>query len=84
MAARKKLAQLFPKRNDWEVADVRLGWAWKPDHWYYQITFSRRNTKPREGEGAPTFSIVVLMNGAVIEPTVMNNQDAGQNRGTAP
>jgi hypothetical protein len=68
--ARRKISQLFPKIKDWQATQVTLGWAFLPEHWYYTIIFNRIRTEPGPGERIPTFPILVLMNGKVIQPTV--------------
>jgi hypothetical protein len=68
--ATEKLKHLFPKIKDWQVMRLGLGWTLKPDHWYYEIYFTRGPESAGPGGEAQSFTVNVLMNGVVIQPTV--------------
>ena len=73
--ATTKLGELFPPIADWLVKTVTLNWSYKPGHWYYQIFFVENFLTPNRAERdsefeGKSFSILVLMDGKVIEPTI--------------
>jgi hypothetical protein len=68
--ATRKIKGLFPNIRDWRAMRVGLEWTLKPDHWYYEIHFARGPESVPEGGEAQSFTMNVLMNGEVIQPTV--------------
>jgi hypothetical protein len=68
--ATRELNGLFPKISDWRAMRVGLEWTLKPDHWYYEIHLVRGPESVPNGGEAQSFTVNVLMNGEVIQPTV--------------
>ena len=78
--ATAKLTDLFPSlANQWRLEKVMLNWVYQPDHWYYQVIFApgtRPGTGMKKGEvrTVPAFSILILMDGKVMEPKLSEKQ----------
>jgi hypothetical protein len=82
--ASNKLGVLFPKIRDWHAMRVGLEWSLKPDHWYYEVYFVRSPDPRGQGGEAQSFTVNVLMNGDVIQPSVRKGQGKAGDHGTAP
>ena len=76
--AQTKLKELFPDLQGWKLAGVDLASSWSPNYWYYQVQFQPPGPAMKVGQSVEMFSIVVLMDGRVVDPEV--KADSGERK----